>query len=397
MEFRAAVLALALALALLVPSIAHAQDTVVVRAENPPAWGLRPRLVEEVRIGTLDGDERYAFGRIGDLAVGDDGVIWVCDPQAKAIRRFSPEGEALGSVGREGEGPGEFGDPGNVERLADGRMVTWDQRLFRVSFFGADGTFERSFQLNTGVVIGAPGVFTAGHDGVLYVMTLDRALGAPNPLLAWLRVTLDGEVLDSLPGLPNAVEGPRAYPVRNVRMMSPRGYVVRGRTDRWALTHPLPDGRVLRVERRHEPVPFARAERAEAERREAFQAVEMRGEKAQPIPREKPAFRDLQVDEEGRVWVRLHGEAVRVPQTPGEEALNERARAFFGREGPPPQEWREPPVYDVVEDGGRYLGRVALPHWDSRVAAARDRRMWVIETGAYGEEYVVRYRVEAGS
>jgi hypothetical protein len=84
--------------------------------------------------------------------------------------------------------------------------------------------------------------------------------------------------------------------------------------------------------------------------------------------------------------------------TPGEEAGLERAQEMFGADdAPPPQEWRERAVYDVVEPDGTYLGRVELPYWNSRLVAARGRDVWVVQTGEYGENYVVQYRIEKGN
>ena len=69
-----------------------AQDTLTVVADNPPEWGETPRLVEELRIGVLEGDERYTFVRVVGLVVDPAGVIWVADAGIPAIRRFRPDG-----------------------------------------------------------------------------------------------------------------------------------------------------------------------------------------------------------------------------------------------------------------------------------------------------------------
>ena len=46
-----------------------------VRGDGPPVWGDTPRLVEEVRIGTLEGDPEYAFGMVGGVLATTDGTI----------------------------------------------------------------------------------------------------------------------------------------------------------------------------------------------------------------------------------------------------------------------------------------------------------------------------------
>src|SRR5687767_8446073 len=56
-----------------------AQQPEIIRSTAPAAWGNRLRLVEEVRIGKLDGSDEYLFGSIEGVAVGRDGMIHVAD------------------------------------------------------------------------------------------------------------------------------------------------------------------------------------------------------------------------------------------------------------------------------------------------------------------------------
>jgi hypothetical protein len=67
-----------------------------------------PRLVEELRIGVLEGAEEEVFGSVGAVAVMADGATVIADIQVPVLRLFSPEGTYLGDAGREGEGPGEY-------------------------------------------------------------------------------------------------------------------------------------------------------------------------------------------------------------------------------------------------------------------------------------------------
>ncbi len=79
---------------------AAAQEPQVVRSTGAPAWGGALRLVEEVRIGTLDGADEYILGSVGSVAVGRDGVIFVADEQVPVIRMYDARGKSSPEITR---------------------------------------------------------------------------------------------------------------------------------------------------------------------------------------------------------------------------------------------------------------------------------------------------------
>src|SRR5690606_26237756 len=100
-----------------------------------------------VRIGVVDGEAEYVFGRIGGVWVAPDGRIFVGDAQAREIRIFSTEGEFVGRLGRTGEGPGEFRHVDGIGAAPGGGVAVLDGMLNRVSVFDGDGAFRRMFRL----------------------------------------------------------------------------------------------------------------------------------------------------------------------------------------------------------------------------------------------------------
>ena len=72
------------------------------------------RLVEELRIGSIDGDGPDVFGDIVSLAVDQNGAVYVADRGAEEVRVFDRTGGFLRRFARQGDGPGEFSWAGPV-------------------------------------------------------------------------------------------------------------------------------------------------------------------------------------------------------------------------------------------------------------------------------------------
>ncbi len=97
-------------------------------------WSLAP----ELRIGAVD-DPEYALTTVGGVLPGPDGTILVSQPQEMTIRVFDAEGRVVRSIGRSGEGPGEFQGLDRMGWRGDTLYVT-DYQLRRINYFLADGT-----------------------------------------------------------------------------------------------------------------------------------------------------------------------------------------------------------------------------------------------------------------
>ena len=108
----------------------------------------------EVRIGSVD-DPEYVFGPVVGLAPGPDGFLYSLHWGDATIRRWAADGTPARSVGREGEGPGEFARPIRMGFFGDSLWV-WDLDHYRVSYFDLAGEFLGS--MSPKVDIGGPEV-----------------------------------------------------------------------------------------------------------------------------------------------------------------------------------------------------------------------------------------------
>ena len=400
----------ATALTLLVLSVgpsAIAQQPQVVRSTAPPVWGENPRLIEEVRIGKLDGAEEYLFGRIAGVAVGRDGMIHVADDQVPIIRSYDAQGRFVRNIGRKGGGPGEYEAIGGMRTLADGRLALWDNRNRRITVYGSAGELVDSYRVVSGLF--AADIFQVDTAGRFYVRTMLGDLHAGSREGGWIRVSPRGQVMDTIriPSDPARSESfvlstasgyDRPFVRDLVTTMSSLGYLITGRNDTYGFDLHRPDAPPLRIERPAPVVPVGRAERAEwlawadfFERRLANpSSSDPRVISPAPrrvsytIPDTKPAFSDLRTDSQGRIWVRRYVAAVSNPG-PERAAGDQRPRRV----------WREPPTFDVFEPAGRFLGTVTLP-WNAAFHDAQDRQVWATVRGESDEAYVVRFRVETG-
>jgi len=377
------------------PSAAPSQEIRTVRADIVAAWGSAVELVEEMRIGVLDGEPEYVFGWIVDMAMGPDGSIFIVEGQGTVVRKYSADGEYLHDIGREGGGPGEYKGAPEIAITPDGQLVVLDSSNRRVTYFDLDGDYLRDWTIPPDLLTTSELTVDTAGNLWLKTMTVDRDRPEWDWPRSMVKLSPTGEVLTTL-SVPSEGRGggswvlasPEGYMwpfIEKVSSdLSPEGYLVTGSNQEYSFDVLHPDGTVLRVERDWEPVPLNKEERSEWEQWGHFFADQRRPgapEVDTNIPKVKPAYRHLEVDEDGRVWVDRYVEAVHRDRPP-REAGDER----------PLLTWFEPRTFDVFEPTGEYLGTVALP---PKTYIQSRRGMYVLgeQVGELDETYVVLFRL----
>ena len=136
---------LALAVALIAAAGAATAGEVVkdgvLHVENgaTPAKGRRTvQLQERWRVGGEDGED--FFGLISQLTVGADGTIYLLDTRLSEVPVYSPDGERLGTLSHEGEGPGETRMPAHLLFMPDGSLGLVQIFPGRIVKVGLDNT-----------------------------------------------------------------------------------------------------------------------------------------------------------------------------------------------------------------------------------------------------------------
>lgn len=135
----AVVLAL-VAATLLAAGPAAAQEVIELPAEDRR---LEANLEEVYRVGAMTGEDWEQFGNVRRVGFDAEGKLYVFDNQADRIHVVGADGEYVRTLGRSGEGPGEFRSPDGLAVMRDGRVVIADRGHRAYHIFGPDGEFER--------------------------------------------------------------------------------------------------------------------------------------------------------------------------------------------------------------------------------------------------------------
>jgi len=124
----------------------------VERIANPDV-GPAPLRVSPARITVIGGVEEdgspHLLGRVGSAGRLRDGRIVLVEANAREIRLFSSDGEHVWSVGREGDGPGEFRQRRFVGQASDDSILIWDDRRARITELTPDGKVGDVRQVGT--------------------------------------------------------------------------------------------------------------------------------------------------------------------------------------------------------------------------------------------------------
>lgn len=92
-------------------TIEEEEGVKVIKNPNEPLFGeITFDLEEDLSIGNEE-DENYTFYRIGSPVIDSEGNILVLDRANFRIQKYDREGKYLQTIGRQGQGPGEFEQP----------------------------------------------------------------------------------------------------------------------------------------------------------------------------------------------------------------------------------------------------------------------------------------------
>ena len=120
----------------------------------PP--GQRKKIVfkEELTIGQAEGDENFLFEKNIQCTADEKGAIYVVNWDRKRIQKYDAAGKYLLTMGRLGQGPGEFQNIWSPEFDGKGRIYATDIVAKRVLFFDKEsGRYADA--IKTGLQAGA--------------------------------------------------------------------------------------------------------------------------------------------------------------------------------------------------------------------------------------------------
>ncbi len=293
------------------------------------AWQIGAEPV--VDIGVLDGEPEYQLFQVRDARRLGDGRIVIANGGTGELRFYDPDGRYLSSAGRKGGGPGEFEQLGWVRLYRGDSLLAYDFNQARMSIFDDQGRFGRSYRLQvpgeTGFVMGID-VFADGR-----VLARAPRMFAGEMTDGYMRrdevyhvYAADGAFIDSIGSFPGPEQFLRTGGEGQRRFISimtlpfgrtpiavthaDRFYF--GSGDAYEVAVYGMDGHLMRSIRKDWTAP--RVTESALERFIAQRAADAPNEDARrgieesyaelPTPEIMPAYRDLELDATGNLWVR---------------------------------------------------------------------------------------------
>ena len=367
-----------------------------VMSPGPTGWAdsVDPRAWRLVPDGAFAGEAGSPSELIdpSSLAVDAVGRIYVADRKPVVIKIFDASGRFLHTIGREGEGPGEF--RAAFIAVHGASLVVHDPQVSRTSVFDTAGTFVRSWPSSCCYWA----EISVDSAGLAYVPTT-RGEGLEDRGDLRVRYALDGTARDTLrsprgpepatwsfsgssggAGQVNRMVMTMAVPLSpvTVRANHPEGGMVYGFGRSYELVRTLGGsdtalvfGRAWTAEPLADSVREAAMARPVERLGDDFSEAAINDAMAKAeVPRVAPPYSEVGVDGEGNAWVRVGADDGLLPVR-----------------------------FDVFGRDGAWLGRVTVNAAIPRFGAVRwaADALYAVMEDEDGVPAIHRYRIQRGS
>ena len=339
------------------------------------------RFEEDLSIFPEDEEGNIILYQPYSYTVNEVGSIYIYDRQDPAVKVFNPEGRFIRTIGRKGQGPGEFQSVSRVVYVPGKRLLTLDRDQNRISLFTDEGSFigTHNFQNSSfEVFFAADSFFAREETGVepgTVQWTWKRTLSVKAFDYEGQELFSYGKFQARQSGFVNE-EGRQFSFSKPFEVLS----VLAGDPKNARLFHCLNDKYLIEVYNREGRIfrkidrPYKRLPIKDVDKKSYLDGFRLRGnseidirliEKNAEMPDLKPMATRMLVDSSGRLWVELN------------ETKEAEGRTFW--------------VYDIFDEDGYYVYRI----WsDLRPGQIKDGKMYRMDQDEEtGYRVLKRYRI----
>jgi hypothetical protein len=126
--------------------IEYENGVKVVRNPAEPLYGeILLDIEEDLSIGRED-DDNYMFYRVRKIDVDDQGNIYVLEGGNCRLQKFNPAGQYIQTIGKKGQGPGEFERPSKL--FLGEKNYIYVSESQKIHIFNGKGEFIKSILLS---------------------------------------------------------------------------------------------------------------------------------------------------------------------------------------------------------------------------------------------------------
>jgi hypothetical protein len=350
-------------------TIIEKDGVVIVKNPKEPLYeNAEFNIVQDLKIGQQAGKPEYMFSQITSLEVDAKGNIYAAESKENHIRVFDKKGVYLRTVGRTGQGPGEFTFPRHVHVNLAGEIMATDEGSRSVKVFSPDGSYLRQYLLKTFY----PMEMDYGWGDVFYIMDfsmeppgfklfrLDSRTGESSSLATW-----------TIPLPPDMKRASSFDPIMSFAVMPDDRLLYGCPTEGYEIQVFSPQGR---LEKRilkdwdAQPVTAKEKEAILSELKKRFPSDQIQLD----FPKFHPPYRVVKSDDLGRIMVHVYSEFTIEPSQETET------------------------LFDVFDNEGRYIARFHYPFKTliEKPMLWRAGKFYTIEQDKDGYLYIVRYAVE---
>jgi len=284
---------------------------VVTNPAEPLYGELTLELEEDLSIGSMD-DENTMFYRIGGIAIDSQGNMFVVDSGNQRIQKYDKDGNYLQTIGRKGQGPGEFMRPFDILLDEQDNIYLLENRKIHVYDPKGDSIQDINLQ---NFMMG----FAVGAEGNIIAHGFVQAEEGEN--LGVVIINQEGKITKTIaefPGMRTVVRGDSGFtlsheytPHLSFYPVGQKG-VVYGYNPEYALFLIDRSGKTILIIKKDEPPQSITRKEKDKIIDDALERTARRGarwprdvvEEGANFPDHRPFFNASASDNKGRIYIR---------------------------------------------------------------------------------------------